>query len=235
MSINNAVDVIGPCERPRVAVGALVSFTWAHETVPSLHARRRGIDVDGACSAEAADYRPYILELFLARGQFTAKRRSLLWVWCNGDWRNKSAIERYVDPAGPFAQTRFLGKWLMRSCQPSREGKRPCSLAIGTGCDLACDEVGLLLSVHNVLHDSYLAFLVSCGVKRARLFVPASGPSAAAALPDCPALQRQQGGCNGEDEDGDGDDDGEAARTRSLCKVTLDAGLTETAWHTMNK
>ena len=77
-----------------------------------------------------------------------------------------------------------------------------------TGCDLACDKVGLLLSVHNVLHDSYLAFLVSCVVKRARPFVPASGPSAAAAFTDCPALQRQQGGCNGEDEECDDDGDG---------------------------
>ena len=60
--------------------------------------------LQGACSAKAADYRSYILELFVARGQFAAKRRSLLWVWCNGDWRNKSAIEHYVDPAGPFAE-----------------------------------------------------------------------------------------------------------------------------------
>ena len=62
--------------------------------------------VEGACSAEAADYRSYIWELFLARGQFAAKRRSLLWAKCNGDWRNKNAIEHYVDPTRPFAQTR---------------------------------------------------------------------------------------------------------------------------------
>ena len=52
-------------------LGALVSFTvheWAHETVPSLHEHRRGIEVQGACSAEAAGYRSYLLELlFLAR------------------------------------------------------------------------------------------------------------------------------------------------------------------------
>ena len=110
-----------------------------------------------------------------------------------------------------------------------------------TGCDLACDEVGLLLSVHNVLHDSYLAFLVSCGVKRARPFVPASGPSAAAALPDCPALQRQQGGCNGEDENGDDDGDGseDEVALQGDAEAVPDAdwssGLTETDWHTMNK
>ena len=110
-----------------------------------------------------------------------------------------------------------------------------------TGCDLACDEVGLLLSVHTDLHDSYLAFLVSCGVKRARPFVPASGPSAAAALPDCPALQRQQGGCNGEDEDGDDDGDGseDEVALQGDAEAVPDAdwsrGVTETDWHTMNK
>ena len=88
-----------------------------------------------------------------------------------------------------------------------------------TGCDLACDQVGLLLPFNRVLHDTCLAFLVSCGVKRARPFVPASGPPAAA--PHCPALQYQQGGCDGEDEDGDDGGDG--------------SGMTETDWHTMNK
>ena len=102
---------------------------------------------------------------------------------------------------------------------------RPCRW---TGCDLACDEVGLLLS--------YLAFLVSCGVKRARPFVPASGPSAAAASPDCPAPQRQQGGCNGED-DGDGSEDEVALQgdTEAVPDSNWSSGLTETDWHTMNK
>ena len=36
--------------------------------------------MQGACSAEAADHRSYISELFLAKGQFAAKRLSLLWV-----------------------------------------------------------------------------------------------------------------------------------------------------------
>ena len=100
---------------------------------------------------------------------------------------------------------------------------------------------GLLLSVHNVLHDSYLAFLVSCGVKRARPFVPASGPSVAAALPDCPALQRQQVGYNGEDEvdddDGDGSEDEVALQgdTEEVPDADWSSGLTETDWHTMNK
>ena len=60
--INNAVEVLGPCERPRAAVDALVFVTaheWAHETFPSLHAHCRGIEVDAVagCSAEAAGFR----------------------------------------------------------------------------------------------------------------------------------------------------------------------------------
>ena len=45
--------------------------------------------------------------------------------------------------------------------------------------------------------DYVTPLTVSYGVKRDRPFVPASGPSATAVLPGCPALQRQQSGCNG--------------------------------------
>ena len=73
----------GQMKRFRACMGTVVEPTWTL--------------LQGACSATAADYRSYMLELLLARGQFAAKR-SLLWVWCNGDWRNKNAIEHYVDP-----------------------------------------------------------------------------------------------------------------------------------------
>ena len=178
------------------------------------------------------------LELFLARGQFAAK------VWCNGDWRHKSAIEHNADPAGPFAQTRsYISRQVVNAFLSSLASRQPSVFPRHrwTSCDLACHEVGLLLSVHNDLHDSYLAFLVSCGVKRARPFVPASGPSAAGALPDCPALQRQQGGCNGEDEDGDDDGDGseDEVALQGDAEAVPDADWssrpTETDWHTMNK
>ena len=86
----------------------------------------------GACRAKAADYCSYILEVFVARCQFAAKRRSLLWVWCNGDWRNKSAIEHYVDPAGHFAQTRsYISREVVNAFLSALQGNRPCSLAIG--------------------------------------------------------------------------------------------------------
>ena len=198
--------------------------------------------LQGACGAEAADYRSYMLELFLVRGQFAAKRRSLLWVWCNGDWRNKNATGHYVDPAGPFAQTRSYiyfsasGKCILVDPRVKATVSVPSPSV--DGCDLACDEVGLLLSVQNVLFNSYLVFRVSCGVKRARPFAPASRSSAAAALPDCPALQRQQGGCNGEDEDGDDDGDGSEDEvalqgdTEAVPDAAWSSGLTETDWHT---
>ena len=69
----------------------------------------------------------------------------------------------------------------------------------------------------------------------------ASGPSAAAALPGCPALQRQQGGSDGEDEDGDDDGDGneDEVALQGDAEAVLDADwssvLTETDWHTMNE
>ena len=124
----------------------------------------------------------------------------------------------------------------MRSCQPSRQGNRPCSLAIGgRAATSAC------CSPSSVLHDSCLASLVSCGVRRARPFVPTSRPSAAAALTECPALQRQQGGCHGEDwdcgDDGDGSEDEAALQgdAEGVPDADWSSGLTKTDWHTMNK
>ena len=93
----------------------------------------------GACSAKAADYCSYILELFVDRGQFAAKRRSLLWVWCNGDWRNKSAIEHYVDLAGPFAQTRsYISREVVNAFLSALESRQPSVFPRHrwTGCDL---------------------------------------------------------------------------------------------------
>ena len=41
-----------------------------------------------------------ILKLFISRGGFFAKRSALLWVWCNGDWRNS---EVFADAIGRLA------------------------------------------------------------------------------------------------------------------------------------
>ena len=95
--------------------------------------------LQGACSAEAADYRSCLLELFLARGQVAAKRRSVLWVCCNDGWRNKSAFEhndRSSWTLRPDADTHFSanGKCVLvsprvkarvRVPSPSVDGVRP--------------------------------------------------------------------------------------------------------------
>ena len=208
-----AVEVFGPCERPRVAVGALVSFTaqeWAHETVPSLHVHRRGIEVDaaGGCMYRRSGRLPLVLfGVVLGQGPIRCEATvSLVGVVQRrlAKQERHQALRRSSWTLRPDAVINFSAsgkcvlvsprvKATVRVPSPSVDGLRPRLRR------------GRLV----------LAFLVSCGVKRAGHFVPASGPSAAAALPDCPALQRQQGGCNGEDEDG------VAARTRSFCKVTL--------------
>ena len=153
--------------------------------------------LQGACSAEAADYRSYILELFLARGHFAAKRRSLLWVWCNGDWRNQNAIEHIRQSSWtlrPDAVIHFsasgkcvLGsprvKATVRVPSPSVDGLRPRLRR------------GRLVALRPQCLARQLSWPSLCRVVSSApgLFVPASGPSAAAALPDCQALQRQQG------------------------------------------
>ena len=70
----------------------------------------------------------------------------LLW-WRNSDLRNKSAIEHYADPAGPFAQARSYISWQVVNAFLSALASRQRSVFLRnrwTGCDLACDEVGLL-------------------------------------------------------------------------------------------
>ena len=158
--------------------------------------------LQGACSAEAAGYRSYLLELlFLARPIRCEATVSFVGVVQRRQAKQERhrALRRSSWTLRPDAVIHFSAsgecvlvsprlKATVRVHSPSVDGLRP-SLRRGRL---------VALSVHNVLHDGYLAFFfASCGVKRARPFVPASGPPAAAALPACPALQRQQGGCNG--------------------------------------
>ena len=105
----------------------------------------------------------------------------MLWVRCNGDERNQSAIEHYVEPAS--------GECVLVSPRVKATVRVPSPV----------DGVRLRLR------------------RGQRPFVPASEPSAAVALPDCPALQHQQAGCNGED----GVTTAMAVRTSSLCKGSL--------------
>ena len=81
------------------------------------------------------------------------------------------------------------------------------SPTVDGGCDLACDEAGLLLSVHSVLDDTWFPFSASFVSTAPELSCQRHGPATAAAIVAVPALEDKPVGCHGEDEGGNGNKD----------------------------
>ena len=146
----------------------------------------------GAPSGDAAVYRSYRLRLFLATTDSLLS--SALSCWCGatatGETRvssKKTSVKMRRLP--PDAGIHFLA---------SGDGAQPSHL-----CDLANGgragtQQATKACCSPFLNHTCLAFLVSCGFKRAR--APASRPTAVSAA--VPALEDQRGAFNGE-EDGD--------------------------------
>ena len=93
----------------------------------------------GARGAEAADWRKYTFDLFLAGSQLAAER-SLLWV----GQRRMAKQERHqtLDPPGPVAQTRtYISLHGVNAFVSAFASKHPSVFPRHrwTGCDLACD------------------------------------------------------------------------------------------------
>jgi len=130
----------------------------------------------GESSMEARDYREFCLKLFLARGSFAARRRMMLWLWCNGEWRNPDAIEHHIDPrsAPEHREPAYICKMIVEAVVGSMATRAPKLFPRHrwTGSDIATDEIGLMLCVHNILHDAYAAFLISFGHQGARALAP---------------------------------------------------------------
>lgn len=130
--------------------------------------------LDGQPPADATAYRLGCIRLFLARGSHSGRRRALLWQWLNGDWREPSCIQHYIDPARPAAQNapevilRMVTRALILALAPRAPSTFPRHR--WTGADAAVDEVGLLCCVHGLLKPTYLAFLVATGFAAARPF-----------------------------------------------------------------
>ena len=108
----------------------------------------------GQASPEAKAYREFCLNLFLSRGTHVAKRRMLLWLWCNGDWKNTQAIEHYVDPrADPeHSQPEYISNMMSVAIVGAMATRAPSVFPRHrwTGADLATDEIGIMLCVHNI-------------------------------------------------------------------------------------
>ena len=132
----------------------------------------------GEPSPAALAYRLHMLQLFLSRGSGAARRRSMLWVWLNGDWRDESCIRHYEDPRRSRAQNKaeVICRMVTRAVIGALAHRAPAVFPRHrwTGVDLALDEMGLLLGCHGLLRYAYLAFLVACGHKAARQLLDGS-------------------------------------------------------------
>lgn len=138
---------------------------------------------------EADEYRGFCLGLFLSRGPAAARRRTLLWWWSNGDWRDTSSIQHYPrDNGGPRLSLEELNKEMTHTILAVISSRTPSTFPRHrwTGADLSADALGLMLCLHGVLIDAYLAFLVASGHKEARAWNPRqpSAPSDTGALMD---------------------------------------------------
>ena len=123
--------------------------------------------VHGSAPPRAAMYRHYCLSLFCGNGGHAAKRRALLLVWGNGDWRNEQHIEHYLDPRRPVSKnaTGYVARSIANACLVALTSTPPPTFPRSrwTGWDLAVDYAALLLCVHNIGRDAYRAFVICCG------------------------------------------------------------------------
>lgn len=202
--------------------------------------RMKLVLLPGKASAEAHEYRSFVLKLFLSGGSFAAKRRSMLWMWCSGAWRNTERVEHHVDLTGPvWARTpEYISRMITEAIVGAMASKPPSTFKRHrwTGCDLAVDEVGLLVAVHGLLRDAYIAFLVSCGSKlaRASAFAPAAGGDASSG----DHAPRPEGAmCDGPESSGD--EDAEAALVGDMApfpgEVDAPVDITDVDWQKLNR
>lgn len=152
------------------------------------------------------EYRGSCLELFLSRGPSAQRRRTLLWWWCNGDLRDTSSIQHHPrDIRGPRLPLEELNKEMTQAILAAISSKTPSTFPRHrwTGADLSLGELGLLLCLHGVLIDAYVA-LLAFGQKGARAWNPRqpSAPSDAGALMDL-GVGESAGGSGEVDSDSD--------------------------------
>ena len=168
----------------------------------------------GTPPPEAERYRAFCLDLFLSRGSHSARRRVLLLMWLNGDWRDTTHIQHYVQASSPAAERSpaYLCRMVSRAVLQALASKMPSVFprTRWTKADTATDELGLLMCCHGILFHAYMAFLVSCGHRGARDIVqPSVGGRGPRVVQD--GHQLAIGAGDGEDDEGESEVDfGEA-------------------------
>ena len=149
--------------------------------------------MQGEPGTAANEYRTYCLRSFLSRGANAARRRMMLWIWLNGDWKDENNIQHYLDPRRPQAQNQpdVVCRMVTRAIIGALAAKAPSTYPrhLWTDCDIATDEVGLPLCVHNILHHAYVAFCASYGHKAALLLAKPSSPTVPGQAAQQPILQ----------------------------------------------
>ena len=107
--------------------------------------------VRGVLPAEAKAYQQFILRLFASTGSRIPEKHFLLTTLANGDWRKSDCVEVYVAP-GLKIDERTLLDGIVRGLVFALSHR--CFMTFPrhrwTGCDLAIDQVGLALAIHNL-------------------------------------------------------------------------------------
>ena len=115
----------------------------------------------GKPSREAMQHKRAVLTLFCAHGRNLAVKKVLLLLCPNGDWRSEQV--QFFLPLGARAPPReavaeFLCTGVVTALCANHPGIYPHHR--WTGADLACDDLGLIESVHCLLSGTYIRFLV---------------------------------------------------------------------------
>jgi hypothetical protein len=115
----------------------------------------------------AVAFKHYVMGLFMARGSDIERRKILLSMLPNGEWRNRDHIEMYMLPdchgriPSREAMVPIMQVGIVQALAPHNLPLYP--MHRWRGADLSQDELGMLSSVSGILENSYPRFCVLLG------------------------------------------------------------------------
>ena len=104
------------------------------------------------------------MRLFVSQGSALARRRLLLLLCPNGEWRSRS-VQFYVSEASPpeFRNPAYVLRYLTSGLMVALTSAQPHLYPRHrwTGCDLAADDLGVLEACHRLLSTTFARFAAS--------------------------------------------------------------------------
>ena len=120
--------------------------------------------LEGHASAEAVQYKQAMMQVFISGGVKTLKRRIVMALCPNGDWRS-SKVQFFVGPHAPaylrdFANAcKFLTTGLMLALTSSQPATYPRHR--WTGAELAMDDIGIVEACHRLWSTTFARMCAS--------------------------------------------------------------------------